>query len=446
MYKNLSYSLRWNAIESLFYNGVMLVHQMALFAVLDRAQYGLLGALFGILYLCVHIFNFGLDGFFAFNFSRLSSNRSIWSRYVITQICLLAITFVFLSPLVGIYVYYYFPIERLSVPVLLMCALILEGIKKTFRTILQLALENRTSTLIEVFFLSIYMLIVWSAYAIKIKLSIAFLLGALAFCSLLANVLLVYAVYSWSRFLPSGVPSDSWHFLAICYTRLVFTFNQLVHQVFSTNFLVPLFVHTGGMSYGALFKIVSTVTQFFSIFMQKIVGITAEALFAVYEKAGIDSRKLAFSSVLRSICHMIYGAFIFFCINTKDILLFNGVDLSGTLWLVAFAFFFLYSFETLLVNCEKWFFLQARFNFILLFNFFTVLALLGIFCLSRYIYLSPQFILAMLLIIRVCGFIFLGTYLRNIYNIRALWLPKLNYVFISVAFSLLVKFAIYLVS
>ena len=96
-----------------------------------------------------------------------------------------------------------------------------------------------------------------------------------------ASVFFVYQLYRELPPLPTALTEPISQNLFIK-NRFLNLLNQLVHQLFSSNFLVPLFALRGGFAVAGQLKLVCYISYGITSALQKIIGFSASALFAQF--------------------------------------------------------------------------------------------------------------------------------------------------------------------
>src|SRR5438105_1510836 len=145
IYKQFTKSIAWDTFEAASYQLLLLCHQIALFSIIGRTEYGLIGALFSIIYLVVTITNFGLDVTLSPFFSYMTTSKQHFKRVMCLQF-LPELMLLLCMGLLGLLFQKYTVQSWLHAHALSPYLLVIftgiiffESAKKTVRTLLQLA-------------------------------------------------------------------------------------------------------------------------------------------------------------------------------------------------------------------------------------------------------------------------------------------------------------------
>ena len=278
MAKNSLFSriLFYTSIESILYQAILCTHQMLLFRFAGKTLYGQAGALFSGIFLLVLYLNVGLDISFAPLFSQASRSKYTFKEMVLKQ--LLGVCSIPLM-LIGLYLIY--PTKMYSLSILTLCGLLIfvESAKKSVRTILHLALLQKTVALVEIATLSTYVTIVWTYILSGRSLNLYVILTPMLISSLGALGIYFYRLYIFYTELSDTGPTEiDWQ--TIGSTRLKNWIYQIVHSLYSSNFLVLSAAQLYGFELAALLKMMSFCAYSINYIVQHVFGITSSVLFA----------------------------------------------------------------------------------------------------------------------------------------------------------------------
>ncbi len=294
MQKHFWYSIRWNTIDTLYYNSMLLAHYTALFWVADTATYGLIGTLFSVLYLITKGSNCGLDYSLAPFFARAArSKRLFWQivgrQVVLHQLFLLVVALLLWWGhewlLAGRNMLTSLSAVRHGWYGLLFGALVVgESSKKTLRTLGQLCFRNRRVAITEAIGITLYTSLFWGLYWFGCPINAALAFGPLLASSLVCNVLLAHGVWQWFRQLPQVEVGDQPinNLTGRIATSRFFThMNQCANLLFSSNAIIPLFAYQFDLNHAGIITMLSYGTYCVTTIMTHIFGATASACFSI---------------------------------------------------------------------------------------------------------------------------------------------------------------------
>lgn len=410
-YSNFKSGLQWNTLEGIWYQVALTIHNIFLFKVIGQEHYGLVGTLFSSLYFLISITNLGLDSSLGPFFTIFSKSKQHFKYLLLPQLIPEIILFsicAFLVCFTTPHLLNSFPAFKNVDYVILSCLgllLVLEGVKKTLRTLLQLAFWNRVTTVIEITSVTSYITAVWVLYILKVKLSLYSLFIPMLCMSTVSTALLGWYIHAWYLTLPSTTqPLD----LSAVYWRVirsrVFTYSiQLGHLFFSANFLVPFFALQCGLEQAGVFKLMCNIAYSLTIIVQKIFGISTDAFFAHIKDQSLEVKQNAFKLITRHMYPLLYIVIIFCCLYGKKILMLQTVHeggLSGTLIVL---FFITHFSEHFFMVYEKFFIVEEKTAYLALFHTSMLLLLYSVFW---FVFsFSPLFALVAMLLVRMLAFI-----------------------------------------
>lgn len=381
IYKQYSKSIAWNTFESFFYQFFLLAHQLALFTVTDRATYGLIGALFSSTYLLVMVTNFGLDVSMSAFFTQAIQSKQHFKKIVFFQLApeyglLLVIGFILLllSPLLGqLPIPFHLDASALS---LLGCLIIFEGGKKTLRALLQLGFQSRKTACVEVATIIGYIGMVWVGYLMGRPINLTLVFLPLLIVSALSSFILLFFLIQYYNTLPdhSTIPlPDRTLQLRILRNRFFNFLNQLTHSLFSSNFLVPFFAMSFGLSYAGILKLTASIAHCITSIVQKIFGISGTVLLAHLKESSLEIRQKAFIAISHRLNQVLYGFILFFAINHGVIVRARALPESSTILTLAYLFMIIIFSENFFLAYEKFYITHERADHLFLFNLGTMI-------------------------------------------------------------------------
>ena len=376
LYKQYSKSILWNTFESFFYQLLLLAHQFALFAITDRATYGLIGTIFSATYLLVMVTNFGLDVSMSAFFTQAIQSKKHFKKIVLFQLvpeyCLLIViglTILLLSPfLAHLSMPFHLDIQALA---LLGCLIVFEGSKKTLRSLLQLGFHSRKTALVEVATIIGYISMVWIGYFMGYPINLTLIFLPLLIVSALSSLILLIFLMHYYKKLPdhssSPLPTRAlqWRILR---NRFFNFLNQATHALFSSNFLVPFFAMTFGLAYAGILKLTASIAHCITSIVQKIFGISGTVLLAHLKESSLEIRQQAFFTISHRLNQVLYGFILFFAINHGAIVRARALPETSTILTLAYLFMIIIFSENFFLAYEKFFITHEKADHLFLFN------------------------------------------------------------------------------
>ncbi len=441
-YHTFKQGLRWNTLEGIWYQVALAVHNIFLFNVIGQAQYGLVGTVFSVLYLLITLINFGLDSSLGPFFTALCQSKQACKRILAPQLVpeflffiITACSLYLITPLIAVR----FPSFGSVEPFLLPCLgilIICEGIKKTFRTILQLAFWNQVTTTIEIATISCYISFVWFLYGLGYKISLITLFLPMLLTSVISSLVLAWYVHAWYLTLPeSNQPTEYlslwWRIIK---SRFFTYIIQLGHVFFSGNFLVPFFALHFGLEQAGVFKLMCSIAYALTIILQKIFGLSTEALFAHVKDMHIETKRSAFKIITRHLFPLLYIILLFMCINGKKIALLNSTPNLTVSAILIVLFFVTHFSEHFFMVYEKFFIVEEKAHYLAAFHVVMISLIYGTFWWTAS--LSPLITLTSILFIRILAFACISTASFFLWQITPAWRIHSSYIITSATASL----------
>ncbi len=445
LHQHFRRSIQWNTLESCVFHGIFLLHQLALFAITSGPMYGIIGSIFSFIYICASFINLGLDATITPLFIRLTHNRTLFKKFILTQLipnlifgmiitgivwCLLY----FIPNLLGTYA------NMLSMPIfgMILGIILLESLKKTMRTILQLALYPHVTALIEIGIIMSYTTLVWGWYVHTNTMHLYALLLPMLVVSLLGTFGLLWHVYAWYCTLPLLDTTHTISGIDILKNRTSNTIYQVSTLLFSTNFLVPFFAFKFGLEYAGLLKIISYIAHSVSIILQKIFGTASNILLSNIKNCSLSIKRNSFLRLTSPLNQILYGLIIFFIINHRIILAAN-IALNPELQIkIALCCLVINLVQNFFIAYEKFFIMEEKTHYLAIVN---GIALLFMYLLAATSYsYSPLTILLLVLVIRSIALILLGIVSFYTWQLNAAWQPHPYYFIGSLSISFIFFF------
>lgn len=439
LYEKFFRALRWNTIGSITYQGLFLLHQIALFKATNATLFGLSGALFSLIYLMVTLVNFGFDVSLTPFFTAYVHNKQTFSRFFMRQVL---IQTALLSLCAGLLVMGSWLLGSSYPTTLGLCSpdfmiiigilLVLEGTKKSLRTLLQLAFLNKVTAYLDMLTIIIYISLVWSWYLMVGSCSLMMIFIPMVLVSCIGLMVCGYYAYTIYRRLPDNSDTPKIGINRIVHSRLFNAIIQASHLIFSGNLLVPLFAMQFGVQTAGIFKLTSSVAYTITLILQKIFGLTTQALLAHVKESGRHAQQAAFAYITHILYQLLYAVIIFFIINHHLVCRAT----ANTTWPILCIFF--------IIQLSEYFFMAYE-NFFIMQESTLLLAALTIGGMGLTWWLLPQAlavgistVLLLLLAIRTTLFIIMGIIAWNLWHIRPSWMFQLRYAVPSIVFACLV--------
>lgn len=296
--EKLSSSFRWNTFSSWFYQIMYTIHMILIFNVMDTTTFGLMGTCFASVYLAVSIADWGLVSSLPSLFIEYCSSKQACKRFLYYQALIQIGLWIFSAILFMFFAHYYISLYP-GIMLIMFLLFLQESILKLVKTILLLTWHHQEVALLDIFYITLYIMLVWSSYYIFHTVTIPSLLIPLIISSGLSTVFLSKYIVQWYRLLPDTQQEHTNSFgIRIIKNRLYTYWNELSMLIFSSNLIVPIIAATMGLQHVVLYKLLNRITHFFSAIMQHTIGNTGMAYFSYLKNSyDIKSKQEAFSAM-----------------------------------------------------------------------------------------------------------------------------------------------------
>lgn len=444
IYSKFNLGIRWNTFEALTYQIALTTHNLVLFSKLDRITFGVVGTFFSLVYLSITLFNFGFDKslspFFLIYTQSKNNFKKIFLSQFLIQIFILAFIFMFLiffhekASLFFAQKFKCCVFPRL-IWILLGMTLLLEGAKKTLRSLAQIAFYNKQAALIEVSALFIYLSMVWGAYFYNNTLSIYSIFIPFVIQSIFSVFFLAALSIKLYWDIEDQENKEDVHlFFRIIKNRFNNYWNQISHTIFSGNYFIVFFGYLYGLEKISILKLANTVGIFFTVILERVFGFTSGALLANIKNLSIAEKRHAFYIATQRLIYVLYGIFIFTLINYKNFFMrFTNVSSTDN-WSAAYIFLLITLFENFFITYDQLFLVEEKVYYFVLLNVVSAI----LFYSSIY-FTNTSLLMSLIFLFTIRIIAFLVTQVFAIYkwNIKAPYLIKYKYILTYVFISLL---------
>jgi hypothetical protein len=440
-----SKSLAWNTVESLLYNGIMMVHQWALFEHASLSMLGLIGTFFSCIYLTATAIDLGLEASLAPFFEIWSASKKSFRSFLVSQLLpnyaaglgLMGVAYA-IHKFLGLTFSIFAHLDTLTMFCIAL-TVFTESTRKTLKTILQIAFQNKAHTILEVGMIVVYICIVWGGYFAGYPLDLPLIFGALCIASAAATGGTILWILKWYRTLPAD-HQDNMHYShgRIVKSRFFGYLYRISTTMFSSNFIVPLFAYLFGLECAGILKFVSNITHSVTSIIYKIFGASGNALLAHTRHENKNNQQELFGQLTSKLNQTMYALIVFFIINHRLLLGMNKAPLNY-LSIAFFALSFIMQLaESFGLSFEKLFLAYERAEILFAVSASAILSVLTIVFFAPS--LEPLTLLFIFTTIRTLDLAVLHLIALFSWKIRAYWHVKIPYFIGSVLASLIFFF------
>lgn len=415
-------SIRWNTLEAIIYQALLVANQALLFSILDPKQYGMIGMLFSLLYLTVMATNGGLDISLGPLFTAWSKNKSTTRRillpHLLVQPCIITLLIIALM-IARLSLTAYIPhLASLSPGVLLTLGLLAqsESIKKTMRALLHLIFLSRVTALVEIATIISYVGSIVILYYAGWPLTVLSIFLPLLIVSWIGVVILGIVLYRWYAALPEEQASfDPTLNRRMIKSRLWNYGIQLGHALFSGNFLISLFGIQFGLAQAGIAKFANSIAHGIATLVRKIFDTTSGSYLSNMKDHDTQTKHAAFIIISTHINQLLYSIILGMCIIAPRLWKLNTAANMHTSMLIILLCA-VHIFELFYIAYEKFYINEEKSSYLLMSYAIPAVILFVVYVLSPS--LSMYAILIALLIARIITFLILSLLSIMLWNLR----------------------------
>lgn len=354
---------RWNLLGSSTFELLKVLHNILLLQLISPTLYGTIGSTFAFIFLISRFVDSGtalaIPPFFTLMTESKSYFKHIFFRYYFFPLVIPGILIAF----TGIFVYSHkFTQTKDSLPLIILILLIfLEAIRSLMRQFLHTAFKNKQAIFSELFLFLGYLAIVWGAHlCFSIKLSLNLIFIPFLLDSIIALIIFTYMTHTFYRKLPDAptkVLPDNLSY-RIFSTR---GFNFLLktsRDLFTSNFITPLFAVKFGLIEAGVFYFASTIATSLQAIVKASISYPASALLAHIKENPEHSKQQAFREMTSKLALIVVPLLIFIIINYHKIIALRIIT-SPTSTTVTFSLLYL-----VIIFSEFFFLLYEQFYII----------------------------------------------------------------------------------
>jgi len=311
-------AIRWNMLGSMAYEGLRIAHQVALLSIMDRASYGHAGVLFSLMFLAINLANAAADTTIPAFIEIFTKSKHSFFKTFLPYLFLQVPILIMGGGVAGLIYKKSLPTSSIGIGLKLFVAIVLfEGIRMIMRSFLHSVFINKVTMFIELIIMIAYMGAIWSdiiIYGRPVTLALIFIPYLVT--SIMA-VALLGAIIIWHV---AALPSEKYQtqpglWRRIVKARLFNCSTKFSKQLFTGNFLVPLFAHKFGLASAGIFKFSSYLADAIRGVINVVVGFSGGALFARLKSSKPAEKKQAFYTMSEKLNSIMYCCLIFLTVN-----------------------------------------------------------------------------------------------------------------------------------
>lgn len=437
--------VRWNVLGSVTYEVFKTAHCFFLWKRVDPIMYGKIGSLFSIMYLAIRLADFGLTYSLPPFVKSFVKNKKLFRSFFFNYSLLPHCLPVFLVALgvTGWYEAHFNPPYTYLLPMLI----ILETSRSFLRMFLHTIFKSKITIILELVIFFFYVAFIWGAHlfvGMPLTLNLVFIPHLAD--SAISLICFFGIIFSYYKSLPSGTSADT--FEPSIGKRIIKTrsFNYLLRlnrNMFTSNFLTPLFALAYNLESAGIFYFASSIANAIHAIIRSIVNFAGGGLFSHLKESTLHDKKKAFKMLSRKVMYIVVTVAIFFLVNYSNITRYGKSDSAVAL---AISYSILYLIITIteffFLLYEQFYIIEEAVSRLFFFKAFELTLFYGIIYLRMSNLTSLFTTLITIIIIRVINIAVIGTDAYYTWRLLPAINLRTSYVASMVTLSLIISIAL----
>jgi hypothetical protein len=411
IHSKFNIGLRWSVLGSTVYEISKTANNLLLFKILMPRTYGLLGSILSLIYLSSRISDFSSSHIVYPFFGEITKSKKCF-RLGLMMIFAHQIPLVFVSALGAVIIY---KLNFCYIPdsccmICLVFLIILETARLFFRYFLHAAFKHKRIILIELASFFGYLSMIWLPLMLfQSSPTLKTVIVAHLVDSTVIVVAFLFLTITFYKKLPeANVVLDSSLKKRILKTRIFSSLLRLSKEVFSNNFLTPLFSMLFGFKRGGMFFLAGGIATSLQSIVKAGIGYSGGALLANIKSGTLAEKKAAFSLLGTKILKILTPIVLLLVFNIKNFMTIS-IEPQMNITILTFSLFALILLTEFVFAIYEQFYLVEEFpHKATLVRAIELALFCGLFWMGSY--KSPSHILAILLLTRLISFTAFATH------------------------------------
>jgi len=426
--KQFSRSFRWTLSGSITYETLKVTHCFLLLKLFPATLYGSMGSLFSIIYLTTYIADMGATNSLPPFLHLFTVSRNAFRQFLIHYSLLPHMPIILVCASVATY-FSVCKITHLPFLIIIPLVIILETIRTFMRLLLHTTFQARSAVIVELIIFALYLMSIWLPFlCFDYTMTLNHIFIPHLIDSTLTVIIFTFMLkryYKTRSKTPSELPSNiSKKLLRV---RLFNYLLRVTRNMFTSNFLTPLFAVKFGLASAGLFYFASILANSIQAVIKSVIGYSGNALLANLKQEPQSIKKEAFQALCRKLTNIVAPVVIFLGVNYKTIMKL-GASQHPTTHTIALSLLFLtISFsEFFFVLYEQFYIIEEAANKLFYFKLLEISIFMGLIFSS--VITSPIATLAGLLAIRLVSFAIISINAYYLWHIKPQFKPNFWYI------------------
>ena len=293
-----SNTMQWALYGSSLFELVTLIHRIAIFNYMPLQSYGALVSTLSLIHLAHHIADCGATNSIPPLLPYFVHSKNLFKTMILKHTIIPHLPIVIgVSVLSVAYASIMLPHSLPLHPILLATLILLESISSFLRQFLYTIQDTKAVVSIDLSLSCMRIILLWSfLFGYGIVLTPCFILSSHLICTVAGAMLKAWRVSLFYRTLPNN---DNplvirWSYV-LCTIKLPNYLLRLSRNLFTTNFLTPLFAIRFGLGTAGIFYFASKLAHFFIAVIKITIGYTGNGLLAASKAQSQEQTKKVFA-------------------------------------------------------------------------------------------------------------------------------------------------------
>ncbi len=405
LHRQFKRSFQWTLLGSIIYETLKILHCFILKECMSESIFGAMGSVFSLIYLTTYIADFGATNSIPPFLSLCTKSRKTFAQFFINYSLVPHLPLVIIGAIAAMMVAATkFPLTPYLVIIPLL--IIMETVRSFLRLLLHTTFQAKRAVSTELVIFFLYLAAIWLPYCTgMMPLSLNHIFAIHLIDSTATVGIFIWLTIKFYRSLPqtesSSLPSGlSKRLIA---TKLFNYMLRVSRNMFSSNFLTPLFATKYGLVAAGMFYFASMLANTIQAIVKSVIGYSGNALLANLKDSPQHTKKEAFSMLFGRFMYVVAPIIIIVILNLNNIIRLSSSHSQPGETIAILLLFLLISFtEFFFILYEQFYIIEEAAHKL----FFTkVLELLFFYLLiTSPLSISPITTLVGLIIIRVISF------------------------------------------
>ncbi len=325
-YNNISnkfhLGVRWNLAGSIIYETIKAVHNFFLFNLINQATYGLLGSTLSIIYFSSKIADLGATSSLPPFFHYIMRNKQTFTRIMLKHYLLPHLPLVLLIATGSAIIYTNQFISSTTITIAIPIIISFEVVRYFLRIFLHAAFKSKAVVIIEVGLFMIFVALIWLPHILfGMPLTIKNILMVHIFDSVTCVAIFLVVLARFYHSLPSTAePTSRPSIKRMTATKIVNYLLRISRDLFTSNFLTPLFALKCGLGQAGIFYFATIIVNTIQSTIKMSIHYPANGLLSNLKESPHITKKAAFSMLCQKLTKLLTPIIIFLMINHQFIL------------------------------------------------------------------------------------------------------------------------------